>query len=168
MQKKLIVLCCFFVVLSSCYKYNKPDKPKNLIPEDEMVHILLDLKLIAAVTGRDKEVLDSAKVDAEGYIYKKYNIDSLQFAKSNTYYTYYMDEYAEIYVKVKDSLSKLKTYYKDILDKEREEKKKADSLKTVKKELKELEIDAEMGTGGHDELENIELIEPVSDIVGQS
>ena len=33
MQKKLIVLCCIFVALSSCYRYNKPDKPKNLIPK---------------------------------------------------------------------------------------------------------------------------------------
>lgn len=161
--KKLIVLCCVLLALSSCYKYNKPDKPDSLIPKDQMVHILLDLKLIGAITGRDKKVLDSAKVDPEGYIYKKYNVDSLQFAQSNAYYTYYMDEYAEIYIKVKDSLSKLKTYYKDILDKEREDKKKADSLKAIKKELEQLEIDAEMGTGGHDELESLELIELVSD-----
>ncbi|GAL72724.1 DUF4296 domain-containing protein [Jejuia pallidilutea] len=107
-RKKLLVLFCIVLGVSSCYQYNKPEKPKNLIPKEQMVNILLDLKLIGAVTGRDKEVLDSAKVVPESYVYKKYNIDSAQFANSNAYYTYYMKEYAEIYEKVKDSLSKLK------------------------------------------------------------
>lgn len=165
MQKKLIILCCVLVGLSSCYKYNKPDKPKNLVPKDKMAHILLDLKLIGAVTGKDKKVLDSAKVDPEPYIYKKYNIDSAQFAESNAYYTYYMDDYAEIYAKVKDSLNKLKTYYTTLLEEERLEKRKKDSLQKIQKELEELELDAEMGTETEviDELEDIELIEPVSD-----
>lgn len=157
MYKKLLILFCIVIGVSSCYQYNKPDKPKNLISKDEMVNILLDLKLIGAVTGRDKEVLDSAKVIPESYIYKKYNIDSIQFAESNAYYTFYMDEYAEIYESVKDSLSKLKTYYKDILDREREEKNIADSLKAVKRELEALEIEAEIHT------EELELIAPVSD-----
>ncbi len=160
--KRLIVLCCVVMIATSCYKYNKPDKPKDLVSQETMVYVLLDLKLIGAVTGRDKKVLDSAKVDPEGYIYKKYGIDSTQFAQSNAYYTYYMDEYAEIYVKVKDSLSKLKTHYKAILDKERKEKKQADSLKAVKKELEELEIDAQIGT------EDPKLIAPVSDKDSQS
>ncbi|TBM99001.1 DUF4296 domain-containing protein [Hyunsoonleella flava] len=164
MYKKAIVLflLCLLLGLSSCYKYNKPKKPKNLIPKEEMVHILLDLKYIGAVTGRDKKVLDSAKVNPEGYIYKKYNIDSAQFAESNAYYAYYMDDYAEIYQKVKDSLSKLKTHYTEILDKEREEKKKADSLKAIKRELEAIELEDEA------DLEQLELIEPVSDTDLQS
>jgi len=157
MYKKLLILFCVLIGISSCYQYKKPDKPKNLISKDEMVYILIDLKLIGAVTGRDKAVLDSAKVVPESYIYKKYNIDSTQFAKSNAYYTFYMDEYAEIYKRVKDSLSKLKVHYKKVLDREREEQWQADSLKAAKKELEALEMDTEIGT------EEIELIAPVSD-----
>lgn len=165
MHKKLIILCCVLVSLSSCYKYNKPDKPKNLIPKDKMVYILLDLKLIGAVTGRDKEVLDSAKALPEPYVYKKYNVDSTQFAESNAYYAYFMDEYAEIYTKVKDSLNKLKSHYTTLLDQERLEKRKRDSLEKIQKELEKLEIDLEEGTEAEviSELEDIELIEPVSD-----
>ncbi|WP_042244368.1 DUF4296 domain-containing protein [Jejuia pallidilutea] len=159
-RKKLLVLFCIVLGVSSCYQYNKPEKPKNLIPKEQMVNILLDLKLIGAVTGRDKEVLDSAKVVPESYVYKKYNIDSAQFANSNAYYTYYMKEYAEIYEKVKDSLSKLKTYYTDILDRELKEKRKADSLKAAKRELEALELDAEIIDT---EEEEPRLIDAVSD-----
>ncbi|MFS4484299.1 DUF4296 domain-containing protein [Hyunsoonleella sp. 2307UL5-6] len=154
--KKILVLFCVLVVLSSCYKYNKPEEPDNLISEETMVHVLLDLKLIGAITGRDKKVLDSAKVSTDAYIYKKYNIDSLQFAQSNAYYTYYMEDYAEIYVKVKDSLSKLKVHYKDLVDKERLERDTADSLKAIKLELEQLDIDSDLN------IEDTKLIAPVS------
>ncbi|GGD21885.1 DUF4296 domain-containing protein [Hyunsoonleella pacifica] len=157
MYKKTIILLCMVLGLTSCYRYNKPDKPKNLIPKDKMVHVLLDLKYLGAITGKDKKVLDSAKVNPEGYVYKKYNVDSTQFAESNAYYTYFMDEYAEIYKKVKDSLTKLKAHYKKILDKERQEKKKADSLKAIKQELEAIELDTEV------DLKELELIAPVSD-----
>lgn len=152
-----MVLLCLLLGFSSCYKYNKPDKPKNLIPREKMIHVLLDLKFVGAITGKDKEVLDSAKVNPEGYVYKKYGIDSTQFAESNAYYAYYMDEYAEIYENVKDSLTKLKAYYMDILEKERQEKKKADSLKAVKQELEAIELEAEI------DMEKLKLIEPISD-----
>lgn len=152
-----MVLLFLLLGFSSCYKYNKPDKPKNLIPKEKMIHVLLDLKFVGAITGKDKEVLDSAKVNPEGYVYKKYGIDSTQFAESNAYYAYYMDEYAEIYENVKDSLTKLKAYYMEILEKERQEKKKADSLKAVKQELEAKELEAEI------DMEELELIEPVSD-----
>jgi len=160
MMQKLIVLCCVLFVCTSCYKFNAPEKPDNLISKDKMTYILLDLKLINAVTGRDKKVLDSAKVYPEGYVYKKYKIDSIQFAKSNAYYTYYMEDYTEIYAKVKDSLLKLKAHYDAILEQERKEKKIADSLKTVKKELDALELDEEIF---QNELDDTELIAPASD-----
>lgn len=154
--KKILVLFCVLVAMSSCYQYNKPEQPDNLISEETMVHVLLDLKLIGAITGRDKKVLDSAKVSTDAYIYKKYNIDSLQFAQSNAYYTYYMEDYAEIYVKVKDSLSKLKVHYKDLVDKERLERDTADSLKAIKLELEQLDIDSDLN------IEDTKLIAPVS------
>ncbi|GAB1856167.1 hypothetical protein MHTCC0001_10020 [Flavobacteriaceae bacterium MHTCC 0001] len=148
MLKNAIILCCILVVVSSCYNYNKPDKPKNLISKDKMVGILLDLKLIESVTGRDKKVLDSAKVIPEHYVYKKYNIDSVQFAESNAYYAYFMDDYADIYQRVKDSLNTLKAQYQEILD----EEKKKDSIAKAKKKLEERSIDIKKNIKAEDQL----------------
>lgn len=161
MPKKQIAIFFIFISLSGCYKYNKPEKPDRLIPKDKMVNILIDLKLIAAVTGRDKKILDSAKVTPKPYIYKKYNIDSIQFDESNTYYTYYIDEYVDIYTKVKDSLSSLKAQYDNILKEEERLKKEKDSFLKIKKELKN--VKKSINTIQIDELPDRKLIAPVVD-----
>lgn len=162
MLKKLSLLLCVLMGITSCYKYNRPEKPEPLLTKEKMAHILIDLKIINAVTGLDKRVLDSANVTADGYIYKKYNIDSIQFAQNNAYYAYYVDEYEEIYALAKDSLDKLKAKYDSIVNIEKEAKKIKDSLQRIEKdslkniqketikELEGLEIEAE-------------LIEPISD-----
>lgn len=119
-----------FVV--SCYKFKEPEKPKNLIPKADMVNILIDLKLIASVTAADDiKVLDSNHVKSEKYIYKKYNIDSTQFALSNNYYAFHLKDYEDIYTKVKDSLEALSRFYEDLELKELKEKRTQDSIKSL-------------------------------------
>ncbi|MEW4923645.1 DUF4296 domain-containing protein [Algibacter sp. 2305UL17-15] len=163
MLKKIILLFCVLIGVASCYKYNKPDKPEHLISKDEMVNILIDLRLMASVTGRDKKVLDSANVIPEQYIYQKYNIDSTSFAESNAYYAYYLDDYKDIYGRVKDSLTILKNHYKEILEEERKAKKEKDSLKRLEKDLELIEIEPEIELELEEAVEAEEgLIPPVS------
>ena len=131
--KKVTVLFFAFFVAVSCYNYNKPDKPNNLISKKQMVNILLDLKLINAVTGKDKNVLDSAKLAPERYVYKKHNIDSAQFAQSNAYYAYHMEDYNAIYEQVKDSLKKLQAHYEIVMEEELMREREKDSLKRIEK-----------------------------------
>lgn len=134
MLKKISLLLCVLISISSCYKYNKPEKPNNLISKDKMVNILIDLRVLNAITGSDKKKLDSVHIKNEAYVYMKYSIDSTQFANSNAYYTSDVSEYESIYSKVKDSLNKLKDSYDAILEAERKEKKrKKDSIKRLKK-----------------------------------
>ena len=68
-------------------------------------------------------------------IWQKYNIDSLTFALNNNYYAFYINDYEEIYNKVKDSLTLLKTTYDELLLQEEAEAKKKlkikDSLKLI-------------------------------------
>jgi len=163
MLKKIVFILVVF--LSSCYNYNTPEKPSKLISKDKMVNILLDLKLANSVTGKDKNVLDSAKLIPEQFIYKKYNVDSIQFAESNAYYTFHMKDYTEIYAQVKDSLKRLESYYNEILAKEKEEKRKKDSIRRKKNKLKKpTKFEKNINKSTIDELEGLELIEPISDI----
>jgi hypothetical protein len=117
---------------TSCYKFKEPEKPKNLISKADMVNILIDLKLIASVTAaNDIKVLDSNYVQSEQYVYKKYNIDSTQFALSNNYYAFHLKDYEDIYTKVKDSLEALSRYYEDLELKELKERRTQDSIKAL-------------------------------------
>ena len=74
-------------------------------------------------------------------MFTKYNIDSLQFALSNEYYTFHIEDYDEIYKKVEDSLNTLKKTYEALLKEETErelkEKKAKDSIERTKKKLKD-------------------------------
>lgn len=133
--KRVSIFLGIVCVATSCYQYNKPDKPKDLIPKDQMVNILIDIKLLTSSNGKNKIILEDNNLFSEAYIYRKYNIDSLRFANSNNYYSYYTEEYNEIYSKIKDSLEKLQIVLKELDKKEEEEK--AERIKAAKKKEKD-------------------------------
>ena len=126
MLKQFTILCIASLLLTACYGYDAPKKPENLIPKSIMVNMLLDLNIISAFpNNEDKKKLVENNVLAAQYVYKKYNIDSLQFALSNNYYAFYVEEYEDIYIKIKDSLEVLKEQYKTKLDEEIQAKRKS-------------------------------------------
>jgi len=86
-------------LLVSCEK-TTVKKPDNLIKEDKMVDIIYDLSLLEAIKSQKPAVLDSNSVDSKTYIYEKYKIDSLQFAKSDQYYASDIPNYKKMYDKV--------------------------------------------------------------------
>ncbi|NMH28551.1 DUF4296 domain-containing protein [Flavobacterium silvaticum] len=100
MKNIWIALVVFF---ASCGN-SVVEKPSNLIPEDQMVDILYDLSLLDAMKSQSPEKLRNA-TDADTYIYKKYKIDSLQFAASNRYYASDMKNYRGLYQKVSDRIN---------------------------------------------------------------
>ncbi len=131
MLKRLLAYFVIVLMATACYKYDKPKKPENLIPKDKMIDIIMDVRLLSSANGQNKTTLDKNNLQAETYIYKKYNIDSLQFALSNNYYAYYVDDYEAIYQKVRDSLEALKNKYADLQFKEEKEKKFKDSIQSI-------------------------------------
>ena len=106
----------------SCYGIQKPEKPENLLSKDKMVDVLVELSLVSSAKGINKRELENKGILPDAFVYKKHKIDSAQFAQSNNYYAYDIDEYSNIYQKVKDSLDALKVFYKA-------EEKKEDLIK---------------------------------------
>ena len=135
--KRLSLLIGIILITTSCYQYNKPEKPKDLISKDQMANILIDIKLLTSANGKNKKILEDNNLHPETYIYRKYNIDSLRFANSNNYYAYYAEEYDEIYSKIKDSLGNLQEILKEVEKKEKEVKKRKDSLKLINDKKKD-------------------------------
>lgn len=128
-QLKYILL---IVLIISCKNnsIDKPKKPDNLIPKDSMVEILYDISLVSSAKGVNKKLLENNGLVPEDYIYKKHNIDSLQFALSNEYYAFNLDAYEDIYNSVKLKLEEDKKHFQKIIFVEQKEK---DSLNKIKR-----------------------------------
>ena len=105
-------------------------KPSNLISEDQMVEILYDMVLINSSKGVNKKLLQKNINNPEAYIFKKHNIDSLQFAESNAYYTFKNEVYKSIYEKLELKLTTQKTKLEALL---KEKNSIKDSIREQKK-----------------------------------
>jgi len=126
-------LLVIMVLFTSCYDVDKPDKPADLILEDEMVVILVDMAIMSSAKGINKKKLETSGIVPNEFIFKKHAIDSVRFNKSNSYYTYDIETYTKIYSRVKDSLTKLRDHYKTIDKKEKKEKAKRDSINRIER-----------------------------------
>jgi hypothetical protein len=100
---KRSILLGLIVLFFGCNS-NSVEKPNNLISKDKMVAILYDMSLLEAIKSQNINGGLTAKMSND-YIYKKYKIDSIQFAKSNKYYASDIAEYKKIVEKVKEKLS---------------------------------------------------------------
>jgi len=134
LKTKQLTYLLALLFLSACYNVEKPEKPDNLLNEDKMVEVLVEMSLMYSAKAINKRELEKNNIVPDAFIYEKHNIDSLQFAQSNYYYSFDIKRYDEIYKKVRDSLNKLKTKYKAIKD---EEQRVKDSIKDIKKRKKD-------------------------------
>jgi hypothetical protein len=98
-MKKLAALFLLFAILISCQK-PAVQKPDNLIDEDVMVDIMYDISVLEAMKSQKALVLEANAINPNTYIYKKYKIDSLQFANSDKFYASDIKKYKEIFDKV--------------------------------------------------------------------
>lgn len=102
-MKNFFLFFIGFYFLVSCGQ-KAIEKPDNLIEKEKMDDIIYDLTLLQAMRGGYQATLDSNKVDVANYIYKKYKIDSLQFANSNRYYASDVAAYNRMFNRVNERL----------------------------------------------------------------
>ena len=91
-MKKYLLIIFLFIGCSD----NVPD---NLISKEKMENIIFDIMILNASSGFDLKIDDNLLSDE--LIYKKHNIDSLQFFESELYYSKNPRDHYEIYAKVK-------------------------------------------------------------------
>lgn len=96
-----------------------------------MIDVLTELSLLHSARNFNKQKLEATGIDPDTYIYEKFDIDSLQFERSNSWYSEQYAQYEGIYDRVKDRVQAMKNK----LDSLREiEVKIEDSIKKVKKD----------------------------------
>ncbi|GGB69276.1 hypothetical protein GCM10007424_06560 [Flavobacterium suaedae] len=110
MKKAIVVLLGTLTLFTACGEH-EAEKPENLIGEDEMVDILYDITLLQAIKSYKPKNLRDNNVDATTYIYKKYDIDSVTFAESQSYYAADLEVYERIHKKVKAKMEIEKKKY---------------------------------------------------------
>jgi hypothetical protein len=123
-MKKIIALLVILVFVSC--KEETVKEPKRLIEKKVMLDVMYDLSLLEAIKYKNPTVLDSNKINPRQYIFKKYKIDSLQFAQSNVYYAADYEEYKIMFEEITKRLEKNK---KAVDAKIKAEKKKKNPAK---------------------------------------
>lgn len=114
----------------SCRKEAVP-KPDDLLSKEKMANILHDISLINSMKGVDKKGLEASILRYDAYIFKKYDIDSARFFKSNNYYAANPVQYDKIYELVEAKLQQERKHIQLEIEKE---KKRNDSIKNAHKE----------------------------------
>lgn len=117
-----------FFLLLSCQDIEEMERPKDLIPQNQMVEILTDLSLLNSAKNYNKRLLEETGLKPDDYLYTKHNIDSTRLAESTRYYARNSSEIENIYKKVQANLNRLR----DSLEKiQAEELRVKDSIKAL-------------------------------------
>ena len=89
-----------------------------------MVNILYDMAVITAAKGTQLRIMEKNGVVPEQLIFKKYQIDSMQFVLSNEYYSYDIDTYAEMFEEVKKRIQAEKVIEDSLVKQLNEDRRK--------------------------------------------
>ena len=133
--RRFIIFTGLFFTVLACNKLEGPKKPKNLISKGKMVDVLIDAKLLMSASSINKKTMRDSGLNINTFVYKKHNIDSLQFALSNDYYAFHVEDYEDIYTRLADSLEKLMVTLKEkeAMEWKEQTKREADSIEAVLK-----------------------------------
>lgn len=135
-MKRTLLLIFGFLIWACAEKVVEP--PENLIPEQKMVEILHDLAVLNATENSFAYIMEQYQVNTMDFLFRKYQIDSTQFAQSDKYYASIPLQYQMIYEKVEAKLEKRRAILEENNKKRNDstraaQKKRADSLNALKK-----------------------------------
>ena len=125
-----------FIFVFNCSE--KQTTPKNIIPMETMSEIIYDMTLISVSKGVNRKILENNGFKPTSYILKKYKIDSIDFIRSNKYYSSNLDMYLSIYQNVLNKLEKNKQIISDSLKRENEKSIKLREQKSDKQKMDKL------------------------------
>lgn len=136
---KRIFLAILICLVVSCGE-KLIEKPDNLIPRDKIVQIYQDIILLNAAKSTNSKVLVENNITLMPYVYKKYNIDSVQLTQSDQYYAADPALYEELHKEVNTKLEELKSELEERRETVVDSIKKSEEQK-VKKGAKDRLID---------------------------
>ena len=130
---KNFVFIILVLFLSVSCKKELVKEPAKLIEKEKMIDIIYDLSLLDAIKYQQPLSLDSVESNPTKFIFRKYKVDSLQFAKSNMYYAADYDSYKEMFDEINARLDKEKKSTEIKLKAEEKKAAKAKKIADAKK-----------------------------------
>jgi len=113
-MKNFLAIFLLITLFISC-KDNAISKPDRLIEEDKMVAIFYDLAIIEGMKSQNPSDFQSFR--SNDFIYTKFKIDSLQFAKSTKYYSSDITNYKKMLNEVSQKIESQKKHIDSIISK---------------------------------------------------
>ncbi len=153
-MKQLFIIVAIALYFSACTSNTIYKKPDDLIPEDQMVDLMVDIYIAnVAVNLPNKDNLRN--IQYMPLVYEKYKVDSTRFKKSTVYYMSKIKDYRDISQRVIDKL--------EILKKDHEATKKiedslirikSDSIRKVKEAILKIKLKDSLNIKKKDSLLN--------------
>jgi len=127
--KTILPFILTVLLFLSCQEIQRPKKPENLISKQDMMQILADVYVSnASRSGSNNKIIRRHGIDLDSLLKAKHQLDSLQFAESNTYYASNLKLYSEIITGVQEILEHKKKHIDSIVTLENIEIKKRKNL----------------------------------------
>jgi len=89
MKKSLFIIASCALLIIGCGE-KKGVPPANLIPEDKMISLLTDIRLLEGAYSLNYRQVDTSEYKIESYyqkIFKDYNVSKEQFKTSYSFYS---------------------------------------------------------------------------------
>ena len=103
-----LIIIISFSSLFSCSQLKDRNPPDNLVGQELMSKIMLDVILMKNIKRNGYEIKEKRNLLVDQYILQKYGIDSLQFNKSQDFYSKNPKEYTYIFEMVQSKLIELR------------------------------------------------------------
>ena len=121
-MKNIVISFVLIIYLLSCSN-KSAKKPDNLISLETMEEVIYDVYMLNAIKISNKKLLQNEEVSFEKEIFEKYNIDSLQFVKSNDFYAADFETYKALIERIKKRMDSNKKTLEQLIEEEKKSKK---------------------------------------------
>ncbi|MFP8487704.1 DUF4296 domain-containing protein [Gracilimonas sp. Q87] len=124
----IVFFTLMMVVLGGCSGQHKPEKPKDLIPEDKYIDLLVEMQHIQSYRNAEPDSVNADSLKAT--VYNNYNVTDSQFLASHTYYQLQPERHLEQIDSVLNRLDNEELRIRSFIDSVQSQQQKGDSVKT--------------------------------------
>lgn len=126
---RTILTFSMIMVFTGCSGQNSPEKPNDLIPEDQYIDLLIEMQNIQSYRNADP---DSVNADSlKTIVFNAYNVTDSQFLVSHKYYQLQPDLHLRQIDSALNKLDNEELRIRSFIDSIQSKRQKRDSLQTA-------------------------------------
>ena len=126
---KLTLFSIILVFQFGCTGQNDPQKPNDLIPEDQYIDLLIEMQHIQSYRNAEPDSVNADSLKAK--VYESYSVTDSQFLATHKYYQLQPDRHLRQIDSVLKKLDKEELRIRSFIDSVQSQRQKRDSLVTA-------------------------------------